>query len=61
MSKKWVSLWLALALGVSLLGFGPVACNTAEGFGEDLESAGQGLKREAQEEEADDWEDDIED
>jgi predicted small secreted protein len=45
---------LALTVPVSLSG-----CNTAEGFGEDLEAAGEGLQDEAREEKYDD--DDLDD
>lgn len=60
LTRDWMKTLMALLVAVGLMGFGPVACNTAEGFGEDLESAGEGLQDEASEED-DDWEEEIDD
>ncbi len=41
------ALLLSLALSVGAIGL--TACNTVEGFGEDMQSAGEGIEDEAQE------------
>ncbi len=44
MSKRFA--WVALAFFV--LGLGVSACNTTEGFGQDVENAGSAVKHKAQ-------------
>ncbi|GAA0588667.1 entericidin A/B family lipoprotein [Caenispirillum bisanense] len=41
------ALLLSLALSVGTIGL--AACNTVEGFGEDMQAAGEGIENEAQE------------
>ena len=59
LSERWVKTLMALLVAAGLVGLGPAACNTAEGFGEDLESAGEGLQDEARDD--DDWEEEFDD
>jgi predicted small secreted protein len=59
----WLNVLWAVLLMPAFLLLGPSGCNTAEGFGEDLESAGEGLQDEARDEDEDwddedDWDDD---
>lgn len=59
--RRWLVAMMAAVLAMVLTPFGPAGCNTAEGFGEDLESAGEGLQDEAREEKYDDDDDEIDD